>query len=86
LIGDDYGCVVEDLQSTNGMLIDDKPFKKRRLSDGDVIKLGIHELVYTDLRSSTDVEDTQNRAETAPYEAENDDDDLDPEETVVVGE
>jgi hypothetical protein len=42
--------------------------------------------VYTDLRSSTDVEDTQNRAETAPYEAENDDDDLDPEETVVVGE
>jgi putative secretion ATPase (PEP-CTERM system associated) len=52
LVSDDDGCVVEDLNSTNGVFIGEKQVKKYRLRDGDVISLGIHELVYTDLRQT----------------------------------
>ena len=51
LVSDDEGCVIEDLNSTNGMFIDEKQIKKRRLQDGDVVSLGVHNLVYTDLRN-----------------------------------
>ena len=50
LVSDEHGCVVEDLNSTNGVFIGEKKVKKYRLKDGDVIVLGIHKLVYTDLR------------------------------------
>ncbi len=50
LISDEEGCVVEDLNSTNGILIGDVRIKKHRLQNGDVITMGVHELVYTDLR------------------------------------
>ncbi len=50
LISDDRGCIVEDLNSTNGVFIGDKQIKKHRLKSGDVVSVGIHELVYTDLR------------------------------------
>jgi len=51
-ISDDDGCFVEDLNSTNGILIGEDRVKKYRLKDGDVISMGVHELVYTDLRQS----------------------------------
>ena len=55
LISSDEGCTVEDLNSTNGIYIDDERVKRRKLADGDVVSMGLHELVYTDLRqSSTD--------------------------------
>jgi type II secretory pathway predicted ATPase ExeA len=50
LVSDDTGCVVEDLNSTNGIFLGEKQIKKYRLRDGDRISLGIHELVYHDLR------------------------------------
>ena len=50
LTSDQYGCAIEDLNSTNGVFIGDERIKKHRLKDGDVVSLGIHELVYTDLR------------------------------------
>jgi putative secretion ATPase (PEP-CTERM system associated) len=50
IISDDDGCIVEDLNSTNGVFIGEKQVKKHRLRNGDVISLGVHELVYTDLR------------------------------------
>jgi len=50
LVSDEEGCVIEDLNSTNGMFIDEKQIKKRRLRNGDVISLGVHQIVYTDLR------------------------------------
>ena len=50
LVSDDDGCVIEDLNSTNGVFIDEKQIKKRRLQTGDVVSLGVHQLVYTDLR------------------------------------
>ena len=52
LVSDDEGCIIEDLNSTNGMFIDEKQIKKRRLQNGDVVSLGVHQLVYTDLRDA----------------------------------
>ncbi len=49
LICDAEGCVVEDLNSTNGVFIGEAQVKKRELSSGDVITLGVHELVYTNI-------------------------------------
>ncbi|MDJ0750126.1 MAG: AAA family ATPase [Woeseiaceae bacterium] len=52
LISDDNGAVIEDLNSTNGVFLGEKQIKKYRLRDGDVISLGVHELVYRDLRGA----------------------------------
>ena len=48
-ICDAEGCVVEDLNSTNGVFIGEVQVKKRELASGDVITLGVHELVYTNI-------------------------------------
>ncbi|MDH3576720.1 MAG: AAA family ATPase [Gammaproteobacteria bacterium] len=50
LVSDENGCVIEDLNSTNGLFLGAKQIKKYRLRDGDVVSLGVHELVYRDLR------------------------------------
>ena len=50
LVSDDDGAIIEDLNSTNGIFLDDKQVKKYRLRDGDIITIGVHELVYRDLR------------------------------------
>ena len=52
LISDDEGCVLEDLNSTNGVFLNDKQIKKYRLRNGDVISLGVHQIVYRDLRAA----------------------------------
>ena len=70
LVSDENGCVIEDLNSTNGLFIGEKQIKKYRLRDGDVVSLGVHELVYRDVRQ---VEDVAN-------------DDLSDDEASVVGE
>jgi len=49
---DEFGCTIEDLNSTNGVFIGDTRIKKYMLKNGDVVSLGLHELVYTDLRKS----------------------------------
>tara|TARA_R110002096_G_scaffold46751_1_gene125108 strand:+ start:1888 stop:3129 length:1242 start_codon:yes stop_codon:yes gene_type:complete len=54
LVSDENGCVVEDLNSTNGVFLGEKQVKKYRLRDGDVVSLGVHELVYHDLRKARD--------------------------------
>ena len=50
IVTDEEGCIIEDLNSTNGVFIGEKQIKRYRLRDGDVISLGAHEIVYTDLR------------------------------------
>ena len=52
LVSDERGCIIEDLNSTNGMFVGEKQVKKHRLKDGDVVSLGVHELVYTNLRQN----------------------------------
>jgi len=54
LVSDENECVIEDLNSTNGVFIGEKQVKKHRLKNGDVVSLGVHELHYTDLRELTE--------------------------------
>ena len=57
IISDDDGCLIEDLNSTNGVFLGERQIKKYRLRDGDVLSLGVHELVYHDLRQSEETLD-----------------------------
>jgi putative secretion ATPase (PEP-CTERM system associated) len=50
LVNDSDNCIIEDLNSTNGVFVDEKQVKKYQLKDGDTVSLGVHQLVYTDLR------------------------------------
>ena len=59
LISDEDGCTIEDLNSTNGVFIAERQVKKQKLKDGDVVALGAHDLIYTDLRESDDYEDDE---------------------------
>jgi type II secretory pathway predicted ATPase ExeA len=44
-------CVVEDLNSTNGIFLHSKRVRYHNLNDGDVIMIGQHELLYIDERA-----------------------------------
>jgi len=76
LVSDEDGCVIEDLNSTNGVFIGAKQVKKHRLRHGDVVSLGVHELMYTDLRQT----------ESANEEDISDELVVDDDEASVVGE
>jgi type II secretory pathway predicted ATPase ExeA len=43
-------CVMEDLNSTNGVFIKSKRIRHHNLNDGDVVTIGQHELLYIDER------------------------------------
>ena len=73
LVSDENGCVIEDLNSTNGVFLAEKQVKKYRLRDGDVVSLGVHELIYTDLRQREEYDG----AETIAEEEADDSDDQD---------
>jgi hypothetical protein len=45
-------CVVEDLNSTNGIVVKSQRVRRHNLNDGDVITIGRHDLIYIDERSS----------------------------------
>jgi general secretion pathway protein A len=52
IISDAQQSMLEDLNSTNGIMVGATPVKRHRLIDGDVILLGEHRLVYRDLRAA----------------------------------
>jgi len=62
LVSDENGCVIEDLNSTNGVFLGERQVKKYRLRDGDTVSLGVHDLLYRDLRIENEGEanDEQN--------------------------
>jgi type II secretory pathway predicted ATPase ExeA len=46
-----HGCVVEDLNSTNGIYVHGRQVRYHNLNDGDVVTIGQHELLYIDERA-----------------------------------
>jgi type II secretory pathway predicted ATPase ExeA len=44
-------CVIEDLNSTNGIYLQSKRVRYHNLNDGDVVTIGQHELLYIDERA-----------------------------------
>ncbi|WP_405240193.1 AAA family ATPase [Lentisalinibacter orientalis] len=78
IVSDLERSVLEDLNSTNGVFLGKHRIKKKSLEDGDVIVLGKHELVYTDLRDAEleeDEEADEDELAEAAEEAEDEDDD-----------
>jgi len=74
LVSDDRGCVIEDLNSTNGVFLGEKQVKKYRLRHGDVVSVGVHELVYHDIRlGQTDVRKEIDKEELDEQQLENQD-------------
>jgi general secretion pathway protein A len=57
-------CVIEDLNSTNGIYVKSKRVRKHNFNDGDVVMVGQHEIMYMDervprLRATNEPTDTQ---------------------------
>jgi general secretion pathway protein A len=44
-------CVIEDLNSTNGIYVQSKRVRRYNLNDGDVVQVGQHEIMYIDERA-----------------------------------
>ena len=56
-------CLIEDLNSTNGIYVQSKRVRRYNLNDGDVVQVGQHEIMYIDervprLRGSADHTET----------------------------
>ena len=45
-------CLIEDLNSTNGIFVKSKRVRRHNLNDGDVVQVGQHEIMYIDERPS----------------------------------
>src|SRR5580704_5024405 len=52
IITTEHSCVVEDLNSTNGIYVKSARVRRHYLNDGDVVLVGKHELMYVDERAS----------------------------------
>jgi len=46
-----HSCVIEDLNSTNGIYVKSNRVRRHHLNDGDVVLVGKHELIYMDERA-----------------------------------
>jgi len=44
-------CLIEDLNSTNGLYVQSKRVRRHNLNDGDVVQIGQHEIMYIDERA-----------------------------------
>ena len=51
VIATSHSCVVEDLNSTNGIFVKSNRVRRHYLNDGDVVLVGKHELIYVDDRA-----------------------------------
>jgi type II secretory pathway predicted ATPase ExeA len=51
LIVSAQSCMIEDLNSTNGIYVKSKRVRRQHLNDGDVVVIGKHELIYLDERA-----------------------------------
>jgi type II secretory pathway predicted ATPase ExeA len=75
-------CVIEDLNSTNGIVVKSKRVRMQNLNDGDVVTIGKHDLLYVDERSRSGTGDTGRHAQTTVlYEEEGPEEDA-PEKKV----
>jgi predicted component of type VI protein secretion system len=57
-------CLIEDLNSTNGIYVQSKRVRRYNLNDGDVVQVGQHEIMYIDERAQ------RARASAEPHGAE----------------
>ena len=56
--GSDGVTVIEDLNSTNGIMLLGKRVRRHTLRDGDVISMGQHDMLYVDQHAAAHLDDT----------------------------
>jgi general secretion pathway protein A len=71
ITGSDGITVIEDLNSTNGILLRGNRVRRQTLRDGDVIVLGQHEMLYVDEASQQHLADTQDDLKALDADAAN---------------
>ncbi len=73
IICDDDDCTIEDLNSTNGVFVGNQRVKKHALSNGDVVSLGVHDLIFSELSKDTDTEsDVADLEEDTEFDGDDD--------------
>ena len=50
IVTEPHTCLIEDLNSTNGIFVKSKRVRRHNLNDGDVVIVGQHEIMYIDER------------------------------------
>jgi len=71
--GSDGITVIEDLNSTNGILVQGKRVRRYTLRDGDVVVIGQHEILYVDEHASGHLIDTHDDLPRVDVNAANED-------------
>jgi hypothetical protein len=66
IVTQENSCLIEDLNSTNGIYVQSKRVRRYNLNDGDVVQVGQHEIMYIDER----VPRLRSAAESAETEAQ----------------
>jgi pSer/pThr/pTyr-binding forkhead associated (FHA) protein len=69
IVTNDKLCVLEDLNSSNGIYIKGKRLRHHNLNDGDVVSLGTHQLMYIDERPGRRAAHADAGADTGPHQA-----------------
>jgi general secretion pathway protein A len=75
--GSDGITVIEDLNSTNGILVREKRVRRHTLRDGDVVVIGQHEILYVDEQGADHLVDTHDDLPRIDVNAANEDADED---------
>ena len=83
--GSDGITVIEDLNSTNGILVHGKRVRRHSLRDGDVVTIGQHEILYVDEQSAHLV-DTHDDLPRVDVNAANEDANEDADEDAASGD
>ena len=71
--GSDGLTVIEDLNSTNGIMVRDKRVRRHSLRDGDVVTIGQHEILYVDEHNAGHLTDTHDDLPRVDVNAANED-------------
>ena len=75
--GSDGITVIEDLNSTNGIVVQGKRVRRHTLRDGDVVSVGQHEILYVDESLKGHLDDTHDDLPRVEVNAANEDADDD---------
>ena len=70
-----HSCLIEDLNSTNGIFVKSKRVRRHNLNDGDVVLVGQHEIMYMDERTPSRHRHALDAADPAGPQAVREEDD-----------
>jgi type II secretory pathway predicted ATPase ExeA len=70
-----HSCLIEDLNSTNGIFVKSKRVRRHNLNDGDVVLVGQHEIMYMDERTPSRHRHALDAADPAGPQAAREEDD-----------